>query len=174
MTKHIVISALGDDKPGIVKAVSKRILDVGGNIADSRMTVLGDEFALIMLVDGTEATIADIQTGLLDMEKALGLTIIFKQTGLSVKGSPRLPYLVEVVAMDNPGIVHDVTDFLSAKNINVEEMATSSYPAPHTGTIMFSMEMSISIPGDANISSLKSDFLDFCDELNLDASLSAH
>ena len=174
MIKHIVISALGDDKPGIVKSVSKTILDAGGSISDSRMSVLGDEFALIMLVDGTEATIQNIQSMLPKIEEDLGLTVISKQTGNATKASPRMPYVVEVVAMDNPGIVHEITDFLSKQDINVEEMATSSYPAPHTGTTMFSMEVSISIPGTTNISSFKNDFLAFCDDMNLDATLSAH
>jgi len=172
--KHIVISALGDDKPGIVKSFSKQILDTGGNITDSRMSVLGDEFALIMLVDGQESAINNITVLLPKLEKELGLTIISKQTGITAKESPRVPYLIEVVAMDNPGIVHDVTGFLSDRNINVEEMATSSYPAAHTGTKMFSIEMSVSIPAEVNISSLKSEFFTFCDAMNLDASFSAH
>ncbi|MCG8010360.1 MAG: hypothetical protein JAY64_01475, partial [Candidatus Thiodiazotropha weberae] len=40
----LVISALGKDQPGIVKNLSKKILDEGCNITDSRMTVLGGEF----------------------------------------------------------------------------------------------------------------------------------
>lgn len=173
MTKHLVISALGNDKPGIVKSVSKHILQAGGNITDSRMMVLGDEFALIMLVDGSEKTIEDIQALLPELEQSLGLTIICKETGLAANKPARLPYIVEVVAMDNPGIVHEVTDFFAARNINVSELTTSSYPAPHTGTAMFSMEMNISIPADTNIASMKRDFISFCDALNLDVTLSA-
>ncbi|MDH5258553.1 MAG: glycine cleavage system protein R [Gammaproteobacteria bacterium] len=173
MIKHLVISALGDDKPGIVKSISKQILDAGGNIADSRMSVLGDEFALIMLVDGAEDAIKKIKSMLPEMEESLSLTIISKETAISAKTVQRVPYVVEVVAMDNPGIVHEVTEFLTDHNINVEELATSSYRAAHTGAAMFSMEMSISIPGDVNISSIKSALLAFCDERNLDVSLSA-
>lgn len=178
MKKHLVISALGVDRPGIVKSVSKQILDAGGNVSDSRMSVLGDEFALIMLVDGTDTVINSIISLLPSIEKELGLTVMSKQTtkqsDLEAKSGSRLPYIAEVVAMDNPGIVHEVSEFLSSRNVNVEELATGSYPAPHTGTTMFSMEMSISIPSDTNISSFKSDFYDFCDEINLDVTLSAH
>ena len=174
MTKHIVISALGDDKPGIVRSISKQVLDAGGSITDSRMSVLGDEFALMMLVDGTDEAIERITSLLPEMEKNLDLTVIYKETSNADKSESRLPYTVEIVAMDNPGIVHEVTAFLSSQKVNVEEMATSSYPAAHTGTKMFSIEMSISVPGDANISSLKTSFMDFCDEINLDATLSAY
>jgi len=171
MNKHFVISALGQDKPGIVNSLSKNILDFGGNITDSRMSVLGDEFALVMLVTGTEETISHIENSLPGLQDSLGLTIISKQTDARISEERRLPYCVNVVAMDNPGIVHDVTGFLSNRGINVEELSTSTYSAAHTGTPMFSLDLNISLPADVNISQLRNDFLSFCDGLNLDARL---
>ena len=49
---YLVISALGKDHPGIVNTLTKTILNHGCNIVDSRMTVLGGEFAIIMLISG--------------------------------------------------------------------------------------------------------------------------
>ena len=40
-----------------------------------------------------------------------------------------------------------------------------------TGAEMFSAQISIGIPASAHISSLREDFLEFCDTLNLDAIL---
>jgi len=60
MNKNLVISALGNDKPGIVNELSKTILDQGGNISESRMTVLGGEFAMMLLVTGSEDCIDNI------------------------------------------------------------------------------------------------------------------
>ena len=51
MTALIVISALGSDRPGIVESLTGEILAHNGNILDSRMTVLGGEFAVLMLVN---------------------------------------------------------------------------------------------------------------------------
>jgi len=53
MEQLIVISALGTDRPGIVEALSRAVLDRKGNILDSRMTVLGGEFAVLMLISGS-------------------------------------------------------------------------------------------------------------------------
>ena len=173
MNKHFVISALGQDKPGIVNSLSKNILDFGGNITDSRMSVLGDEFALVMLIMGSDEAISNIEKSLPGIQDSLGLTIISKQTDPRVSEERRLPYCVSVVSMDNPGIVHDVTSFLSDRGINVEELSTSTYSAAHTGAPMFSLDLNISLPADVNISRLRSDFLSFCDGLNLDARLEA-
>ena len=81
------------------------------------------------------------------------------------------PYQVTVVAMDHPGIVRNVTQFFSGRDINIEELETETYAAAHTGTTMFSLAMTVSLPSNLTIGELREEFLDFCDELNLDAAL---
>ncbi|MES9912157.1 MAG: ACT domain-containing protein, partial [Candidatus Sedimenticola sp. 4PFRAG1] len=99
------------------------------------------------------------------------LTIIAKRTEERTAEVDLLPYTVEVVALDHPGIVHHLASFFSRHHINIEDMATSSYAAAHTGTPMFSVQMTVGIPSDIHISTLREDFLEFCDSLNLDAVL---
>ena len=55
--------------------------------------------------------------------------------------------------------------------MNVEEIETKTYPAAHTGTAMFSLDMTISVPADSSVRTLRDEFIVFCDDLNLDASL---
>ena len=82
-----------------------------------------------------------------------------------------LPYAVEVVAVNQPGIVHHLASFFASRSINIEDLVTRSYSAPHTGTPMFSVNLAIGIPSSMHIAMLREEFLDFCDELNLDAVL---
>jgi glycine cleavage system transcriptional repressor len=82
-----------------------------------------------------------------------------------------LPYVVDVVALDNPGIVHHLANFFSQRNINIEELTTTSYAAPHTGTPMFAVNLEVGVPADIQISELRDDFMNFCDTMNLDAVL---
>ena len=171
MNKSLVISALGNDKPGIVNELSKTILDQGGNISDSRMTVLGGEFAMMLLVTGSQECIDNIISKLEETGDKLNLTLIAKETQAQASKQKRLPYLINVVSMDNPGIVHNISDFLSSRNLNIEEIETKNYPAAHTGTSMFSLDMVISIPADSSVKTLRDEFITFCDDLNLDASL---
>jgi glycine cleavage system transcriptional repressor len=168
---YLVISALGKDRPGIVDELSKAALEGGCNIADSRMTVLGGEFAILLMVEGNWKTLAKLEERVPELEQQLGLTIIAKRTEERRPGSDLLPYAVEVVALDHPGIVHHLANFFSRRNINIEDMATSSYAAAHTGTPMFSVHMSVGIPSDVHIASLRDEFMEFCDSLNLDGIL---
>jgi len=171
MTKNLVISALGNDKPGLVNQLSKAILDQGGNISESRMMVLGGEFAIMLLVMGNQDCINNINSKLEEIGSTLGLTIIAKETQSQESKQKRLPYQITVVSMDHPGIVHNITDFLSNRNLNIEEIETKTYPAAHTGTPMFSLEMTISVHADSSVKTLRDEFIVFCDDLNLDASL---
>jgi glycine cleavage system transcriptional repressor len=166
---YLVISAIGADKPGIVNALSMIVLDNNCNIVDSRMTVLGGEFAIILMVGGNWDAVARLEQSLQKKGEALGLTIISKRTEERGLRDKMLPYLVEVVAMDHPGIVYHVADFFSSRNINIEDLSTGSYAAAHTGTPMFSMHLTISVPADQAIGQLREQFTEFCDELNLDA-----
>ncbi|MGH8577599.1 MAG: glycine cleavage system protein R [Gammaproteobacteria bacterium] len=169
MQNHFVISALGNNRPGLVHQLSKAVKDCGCNILDSRMAVLGGEFAVILLLAGTWDAIAKIESMIPRLEDSLDLTLISRRTEVREKVANLMPYAVEVVASDRPGIVHDIAQFFSARDINIEELYTGSYAAAHTGTPMFSLHVTISVPTNTSIASLRGEFMDLCDQLNLDA-----
>ncbi len=172
-SKQLVISAIGSDRPGIVNELSQLIVQNNGNIDDSRMTVLGGEFAIILLISATAGELDKIEQILNQQAASLKLNIITKRTTDDALPEKRMPYIVEVLAMDNPGIVYKLADFFSSQDINIQSMQTDRYPAPHTGTQMFAIEMVIAVPQTIIINDLRDDFLDLCEDMNLDASIEA-
>jgi len=168
---YLVISALGNDRPGIVDRLSRTILDHECNIADSRMTVLGGEFAILLMVEGNWNTLTKLEDATPAIAKRLDLTLITRRTEERSPAIVLLPYGIDVVAMDHPGIVHNLASFFSSRNINIEDMITSSYAAAHTGTPMFSVHIAVGIPSDVHIATLRDEFMEFCDSLNLDGVL---
>ncbi len=170
-TDNLVITAIGEDRPGIINSLSRIVLEQKGNILDSRMTVLGGEFAILLLVSGKWDTIARLETTLPKHQERLNLTILTKRTYDRPVKSEYLPYHAEVISIDHPGIVHQVADFFSSRQINVEEMNSNSHPAPHTGTPMFVLNMVLGVPRKESITQLRESFLDFCDANSLDGLL---
>lgn len=171
MEQFLVISALGEDKPGIVSTLTKVILDCGGNVVDSRMTILGGEFAVILLVSGEWNEIAKLETSLQTVGRTNDLTISTKRTEPKTHPPQALPYSAEVIAIDHPGIVHELANFLTSLNINIQDLRTDRYSAPHTGTAMFSVHIVMHIPAQVHITRFREQFFEFCDRLNLDAIL---
>ncbi len=171
METFLVISALGRDQPGLADHLSKIVLDCGCSIRDSRMAVLGSEFAMMLLVSGNWNSIAKLETLLPRLRDTPELTLQVKRTEARTGTTNLVPYAVEVVSIDRPGIVHDIANFFARRDINIEDLYTTSYPAPQTGAAMFSLHMTVGIPADTSIATVRGEFMDFCDDLNLDAML---
>ncbi len=171
MTQLIVLSAVGADRPGVVKDISKAILDCGGNIEESRMASLGSEFAVLLLISGNWHTLTKLEKALDDLTEKDGLTITIKKTGERRDQEDCIPYGVDVVCLDQPGIVFNLSEFFAARNIEIADVATRRYAAAHTGAPMFSVQMTINIPGSTPIAQFRDEFLDLCEQLNLDSIL---
>ena len=171
MDNYLVITALGEDRPGIVGQLSEAVLDSGCNIIDSRMTVLGGEFAVILMAGGKWNQLAKLEDTLPALGKRLDLTIINKRTTDSSPGTDLMPYSVEVITLDQPGIVYRLSSFFASRGINIQELNTTRYAAAHTGTPMFALSLTANVPASVHVATLRDEFLDFCEAQNMDATL---
>ena len=166
----LVITASGEDKVGLVDRFSSQVTDSGCNIEESRMAVLGGSFALVVLISGKSDSVAALEQSLPDLELSLGLSLTARRTQMR-NPQTTLPYEVEVVALDHPGIVKSLSGFFAQRGINIEDLSTDTYPAPHTGSPMFSVHMTVGVPPGSSLAGLRDEFLLLCDSLNLDGSL---
>ena len=171
MSQLIVISAVGPDRTGVVQDLTKVILSCGGNIEESRMTTLGSEFAMLLLVSGNWATLNKLEQGLEKLGTSNGLTIGIRKTDEKAPSGDRMPYAVDIVSLDQQGIVFNLANFFASKDIEIADVATRSYAAAHTGSPMFAIQMAINVPSTVHIAQLREEFLEICDRLNLDAIL---
>ncbi|MDH5408909.1 MAG: glycine cleavage system protein R [Gammaproteobacteria bacterium] len=169
MSNSLVITALGHDRPGLVAEISKTINELSCNIEDSRMSVLGGEFAILLLVSGNWDKLAKLETTLKNLQDKTSLIINTQRTEERKESKGKIPYSIEVVSIDHPGIVHKLADFFSSRKINICDMVSGCQPAPHTGTPIFTLNMILEITADTHIATLRDDFMDFCEDLNLDA-----
>jgi len=133
--------------------------------------VLGGEFAILLLVEGPWNKLARLEDQVEELESRLELTITTKRTEERRPQGNLLPYAVDVVALDHPGIVYNLASFFSQRGINIEDMTTAGYAAAHTGTPMFSVHIGVGNTTNNHIAALRDEFMDFCDAMNLDAVL---
>lgn len=171
MKKYIVISAIGADRPGIIRDLSKAVAEVGCNITDSRMTLMGSDFTLMLLACGSWNAVAKLESQALALGKKFDLAINAHRTEERPVRENILSYVVDVAALDRSGIISEVADFFASRAINIDEMSTWSYNAMHTGAAMVTITMTIGVPADLHIGRLRDEFTEFCDGLNLDATL---
>ena len=169
MKQHIVIAAVGNDRIGMVHDLSKAVADCGGSISESRMTALGSEFAMLLLVTGNWHTLAKLEAEFKKLGDATAMTIQVRRTESRTPRNDMLPYSVDVVCLDQMSIVSGLSGFFAQRGIEIAELSTRSYAAAHTGAPMFSVQMIVNVPSRVHIGVLREEFMDFCDHLNLDA-----
>jgi glycine cleavage system transcriptional repressor len=167
---RVVISTIGRDRPGIVNELSKIVLGLGLNIEDSRMAVLGGEFAVLMSVTGDAEALSELDEKLGTLALESDFAYLFRPTDERAP-TANLPYHVRVVAMDHPGIVQGIANFFSERNINIRELETQTVHAPHTGTPIFNLDMTVEVPAGTKIGQLRAEFEEFCDDEDLDGTL---
>ena len=171
MTQLIVLSAIGTDRTGVVQDISKVILSCGGNIEESRMTTLGTEFAVLMLVSGNWHTLSRLEKGLEKLTEDSDLSFSIRKTGARKVSDDRMPYGVDVICLDQQGIVYNLANFFAARDIEIADVSTRRYAAAHTGAPMFAVQMAVNVPSTINLALLRDDFADLCDRMNLDGIL---
>ena len=169
MAQLIVISAVGTDRTGVVQDLTKVILACGGNIEESRMTTLGQEFAMLLLVSGNWHTLSRLEQGLDKLCKNGDLSVSIKKTDEKPVEEDRMPYAVDVVALDQQGIVFNLANFFATRDIEIADVATRCYAAAHTGAPMFAVQMAVNVPASIHVSQLRDEFFELSDRLNLDA-----
>jgi glycine cleavage system transcriptional repressor len=165
----IVLTVTGEDRQGLVERLTGRIADSGCSIEECRVSVLGGRFTMSALLAGPWHVLTRLEPQFPVLGEQLGLQLSYVRMQKRSEAQQSVPYNVELMTLDRPGIVHQLAAFFARKGINIEEMNGTTYPAAHTGAIMFSMLMTVGVPSSQHIATLRGDFLDYCDDLNLDA-----
>ena len=168
-----VISTIGHDRPGLVADITAIATELALNIEDSRMTVLGGEFAVLMAVEGSEDALTSFDEQLSALCSGNELAYIYRPTQARTDSAPARPYTATVVAMDHPGIVHAIAQFFSSRGINIRDLHTDTSPAAHTGTPIFNVTLVAELPTDTKVHEIKEAFDAFCANEDLDGRLEA-
>ena len=166
---HLLINAYTTHPESPLLSVTRRITDSGCNLVDARLSTVGRDVSVTALAVGPWDAVAKLEAMLTRLEREEGLKLNWYRTGAKQVQSNLLPYVVEVVAADKPGILFQLADFFDRQGITIESLHCSRYRAMQTGADMFSAQVTIGVPASMHIAALRDDFLEFCDHLNLDA-----
>jgi len=168
---HLVMVLIGPDRPGLLEQVSRCVMETGCNLEDSRMSVLAGLCCINLAASGNWKTLGKLESQLPRLEADTGLSLIARRAPPEQATPPVMAYSVDVVALDQVGIVHALAGFFTSRGVNIRDLHSRVFRAQQTGTRMFTANMVIDIPAEQHLASLRGDFLDFCDELNLDGVL---
>jgi glycine cleavage system transcriptional repressor len=159
MKRWFLLSAMGRDRPGIVADLARLIFACDANLEDSRMTILGTDFAVILLCSATRDDAFDeLSVGAKRLERDHGMTILLR----ALEGGPRhaVPgrgtqlYRVRAAGEDKAGIVAGICGVLAEHGVNIAELATRSRPGPG-GSPHYEMDVVAEVPERADVDGIR-------------------
>jgi glycine cleavage system regulatory protein len=144
----LVITLIGPDRPGLVEAVAAAVAENGGNWLEGRMAHLAGKFAGILRVNVPSERAGDLQTALSKLQTR-GLKVVAEAGGEAADTTFR-PMDVELLGLDRPGLVREISSLLAARRVNVEELTTDVYSAPMSGDTMFRARARVHVPPEVD------------------------
>jgi glycine cleavage system transcriptional repressor len=159
------VAAMGEDRPGIVAEVTEALLAAGASIEDSSMTILGGQFAMLLLVDCDHAE-ADLTAALLPAAQQLGLMLEVRPTSSQVSNVERDEYVIAAYGPDRPGLVAALARVLGNAGANIADFGSRV-----TEGGVFAMWFNVALPSGADIDALAGELRAAGGEVSLDVSV---
>jgi glycine cleavage system regulatory protein len=150
----LVLTLIGPDRPGLVEAVAEPIAAHGGSWLECRMAHLAGQFAGILRVEVPDAKAAALADALRRLE-ARGLRVTVESAPGAVS-LPRRTLVVDLVGLDRPGIVHEISRVLAQRGVNIEELVTDRTPAPMSAELLFRSRARVNVPEGLDAAELRS------------------
>jgi len=153
---HFAVSAIGRDRPGIVAAVAKVLLEHGANIEDSDMTILRGHFTMMLVLSTPDdADVDGLRAGLERAGEELGLEAVSlsEVAELDLSGERGPSHIVTVYGVDHPGIVHAVSSAMAGRQVNVTDVATRLVGGEER---LYAMMMEVALPPGLAVEQLES------------------
>ncbi len=166
---QLTITALGNKSTYFVAEILTIISSCNCTILNLKSSNLSQSTASYLLIEGNWNHIAKVETLLDSLQKRLEIKIHTLRPEANSKKQNYIPYSLETISIDRHNVVEDITNFFNEREICIEEIHATRYPAPYVETAIFSTKCILLIPAQVRLLMLREEFLDFCDTLNIDA-----
>ena len=169
-TASLVLTVIGADRPGLVEVLSKTIADHGASWLESRMAHLAGHFVGLLRVSVAGARAAELADALRALEaRGLRVTVEPALGEGPDRTAPRLR--LELVGLDRPGIVREISSALAERAVNVEELESHTSSAPMSGETLFHVEAWLRLPREGDPDELRSALEKLANEMMVELSL---
>lgn len=170
---HLVITALGVDRPGIVNTITRHVSSCGCNIEDSRLAMLGEEFSFIMLLSGSWNAITLIESTLPLKGAELELLIVMKRTSASPRPPMPATVWVQVDVTDSPHIIERFTDLFDTHQMTIAELVSRTQPTEEGRPPLLHIQITAHSAASLDASIIGQTFNRLCTELQAEGTIKA-
>ena len=169
MTTYLVLTAIGEDKPGLVESLAEVIADNSGNWLESIMSQLAGKFAGILRVSVNDSEADQLISALDGISDQLTLVIERANSDVEIE-SPQTVEL-NLIGNDRPGIIREFSHALASLSVNVEQLSTECISAPMSSDILFKAKANLKVPVGLELELLQREIERLADDLIVEVHL---
>ena len=169
MTTYLVLTAIGEDKPGLVESLAEVIADNSGNWLESSMSQLAGKFAGILRVSVNDSEADQLISALDGISDQLTLVIERANSDVEIE-SPQTVEL-NLIGNDRPGIIREFSHALASLSVNVEQLSTECVSAPMSSDILFKAKANLKVPVGLELELLQREIERLADDLIVEVHL---
>ncbi len=176
MTGRFIMTAFGKDRPGIVADVTRLLYENGCNLEENSMTLLADEFTLILLFSTQEEGIENrLQAECRRLEKDCGISAFIRplEERRELPATGVASYLIEVEGLDQSGIVYRISQHLADRGLNVLDLKSTVKCSPESGTALYQMQIQVQAQAGVSAEDVEAGLSPVADELHVDISVTS-
>lgn len=166
----LVLTVIGADRPGLVEALSETVAAHGASWLESRMAHLAGQFAGLLRVAVPEARAEELAAALGALESR-GLRVHVERARAEPPAPDAPLFRLDLVGLDRPGIVREISHALAIRDVNVEELESRTSSAPMSGETLFHAHVSLRLPLGQSLEELREALEKLADELMADVTL---
>lgn len=164
----IVVTLIGPDRPGVVRAISDAATQHGANWTDSVMANFAGQFAGIVHLQVPAAHSQALQAALRGLESdTLHIQIAQADDAASAAAAPRRIHLA-LIGHDRPGIIRSISTRLAAQGVSIDTMKTHIASGAMSGEQMFHLDAQLTVPQDLDTDALRDGLESLANELMVD------
>lgn len=171
MKTSLIMTVLGPDRKGLVRALAETVAEHGGNWQESRMARMAGQFAGILRVEcdlnGADELVQSLQAY---EKQGLRIHVVCENASHVV---PERVVVIDVVGNDRPGIVRQLASAISHAGGNVEDLSTGLESAAMTGYSLFRARGVVALTGNTSPAAIVKAIEELSDDLSVEIASAA-
>ena len=167
----LIIAVIAREESGGVVRLVRAIHESGCSIREARLVRFGDHLSMAVGLTGNWNAVAKLEDILARLDRENGFHVVASRLGLSATRTDIVPYLAEITGADRPGVIARMTRFFYDRGISLEDIHATTNPTPYSETKIASAHFTVGLPASLPLTTVRAEFLDLCDDLNVDGVL---
>ena len=146
MRTILILSFITDDRPGLTSAISEAIAGFQGNWMESRLSLMAGKFTGVLQISVPTDNVSPLRDTLSQLKDGSISWLVEEVADRPISAGASISLRIDLVGNDRTGIIQDVTDILSALNLNIADMTSEFSDAPMSSEKLFRASILVSGP----------------------------